>query len=187
MTLNDTFFKKPSELHMISRRFIEELNTSVEEVTYKRGQTWLGAGQVCRELAFLQKGSVASSRENKGTECITMLWNEGDILLSAYSFFNQKPALETTWFLSDASISKLPERTIKALLAKYDDMQVIISSILSDALVRVEEHAFMLTHHSPQEKLAYALQEYRPAFNLLTRDQQASFLNITRRTLSDLI
>ncbi|MBB2143943.1 hypothetical protein GM921_00470 [Pedobacter sp. LMG 31464] len=184
---HNTLFAGPNELRMISRRFLQEFTASAEQVHYKKGQQWLASGQQSRDILLIQQGAMASSQHYKQTNCITMLWTAHDIVFSGESFFHQQPSQQDIWFLSDATAYSINHRTVNALSAKYDDMHFILNFYLAEALTQSIRHSFMLTYHSPAEKFAYAQKEFHSAFNQLTREQQASFLNITRRTLSDLL
>jgi CRP-like cAMP-binding protein len=179
-------FEGPNQLRMISRRFMSEFTDSAETIEYKRGQQWLAQGQHSREILLIKNGAMASSRQYVRTSCVSMLWRDGNIVLQPDSFFLLQPSLQDIWFLCDTTVYSISQRSVNALSAKYDDMQFILCFYLADALKKATNHSFMLTYHTPVEKLAYARSQFKEAFNLLTREQQASFLGITRRTLSEL-
>jgi CRP-like cAMP-binding protein len=168
-------FEQANQLRMISRRFIEEFTSSVDLVEFKKGQQWLSVGQHSSQLILIQDGAMAASRNYQHNSCISMVYNDSDAVFSPESFF-----------LADSTVYSLDSRTLNALSAKYDDMQFIIAHYLAQANIRATRHSFMLACYSPAEKFSYAMEELGRAFRLLTREQQASFLGISRRTLSEL-
>lgn len=180
-------FEQANQLRMISRRFIEEFTSSVELVEYRKGQQWLSVGQHSSQLILIDKGAMASSRKYGFSSCVSMVFNDTDAVFSPESFFLQQPSDQDLFFLKDSTVYSLERRTLDALSVKYDDMQFILSHYLAQANIRSTRHGFILACYSPTEKFSYAMDELGQAFRLLTREQQASFLGISRRTLSELL
>jgi len=180
-------FEQANQLRMISRRFIEEFNSTVALVEFKKGQQWLCAGQHSNQLILIENGAMASSRGHGQDSCVTMVFNDTEAVFSPESYFLLHPSDQHFFFLADTAAYNLERRTLEALLVKYDDMQFILCQYLARANIIAGRHAYMLACATPIERLRYALADLGKAFRLLTREQQASLLGISRRTLSELL
>lgn len=101
----------------MEKEFISSLAVSK---TYKKGDYFLRAGQVCREVGFIEKGLIRyySTRDN-GEEITLYFGKENEFTCNYQSFLNHS--------VSERSIQCL--ETCEILVISYDDLQRLYAEV----------------------------------------------------------
>ncbi len=182
-----SFFDRPCELRMFTAKFQAEFRRVLKTATYKKDEVWLAAGSVGHELGMIETGCAIGLRDNMGTSCVCKLYPTHSILLPSASIFQDEPSKISIRFLMDTLVYTLSARSLQVLTSQYDEAVFINNFFMADETARAEELSFVLAQLYPDQRLEYVLEHYGDVFNLLTRDQQASFLGISIRTMIDLL
>ncbi len=170
----------------LSDGFQEEFMRSLMRTTYEPNEIWLGAGIVGKELGMIETGAAIGLRDNGETRHVSKLFPEKSILLPGTGIFQGKPSKTHIRFLVETSVYMLSASALETLHKQYRETAFIIQFFMASETDLAEEYSFVLAHRHPRQRLAYVRKNYGDVFHMLTRDQQASFLGISTRTLTDL-
>jgi CRP-like cAMP-binding protein len=183
-TMNDlkNFLKT---LAPITDQDFEAAQHAFSELHLKKGATFLQQGMVCRQIAYVSKGSLKLFYVNEKAEAITSCFCTPNSLATSYkSFIQQQP--------SELSIEALENTTLWVI--DYDSLQKLYSSsIVWQSLGRavaereyfvMEQYASVLNNESAKEKYLRLLREQPEVLQKATVEDIASYLGVSRRTLS---
>lgn len=148
-------------------------------------QFLLQEGDVCRELAFVEKGALYSfSVDLKNNQHIIRFAFEGWWIADLQSFFTKKPTNLNVEVLEDSELLVLDRRNHEKLLeeiAAYERYHRIILQNAYVALQRRVENAIGLTAEEKYNRLI----EQNPTFmNRVPLNLVASYLGMSPETLS---
>lgn len=155
------------------------------EVKLKKGDVFVAQGKVCRRVAFILKGTLRTYYLNdKAEETTSCFCKENNFTTAFKSFVMQQP--------SDVSIEAMEASTL--LVIDYDGLQALYQSIpvwqsisraaLEREYIVVEQYAALLNNESAKEKYSRLLAEDPSILQKASVEDIASYLGITRRTLS---
>lgn len=142
-------------------------------------------GKVCREVAFIQKGTLRTYYLNEKSEEVTSCFCVANNLTTSYkSFVSQQP--------SELSIQAIEDTEL--LIINYADLQNLyqqsivwqhIGRIIAERQYMVmEQYANILCNETAKEKYLRLLKEQPSILNKASVNDIASYLGVTRRTLS---
>ncbi|WP_240775093.1 Crp/Fnr family transcriptional regulator [Pedobacter xixiisoli] len=145
------------------------------------------AGEICRRLYFIESGIVRSYHiDDYGNECTNWFMGEGDLACAATSFFEQKPSLENIELLQDSVLVSITWNQLNALYADFNEANLIGRVMAEKYLVIIA--AINMQRNTPKIMSRYAnlLRQHPNIEQLTTQGNIASYLGITRETLSRL-
>lgn len=148
-------------------------------------QFLLQEGDVCRELAFVEKGALYSfSVDSKGNQHVIRFAFEGWWMANLQSFFTQKPTRLNIEVLEDSELLVLDKKNHDNLIEKLPPYERYHRIIVQNAYVALQqrvENALGLTAEEKYERLL----EQNPEFlNRVPLTLVASFLGMSPETLS---
>ncbi len=152
--------------------------------TYKKKELFITEGKVCREVAFIVKGSFRYFQTIDGMEVSTFFSFENN-WVSAYSSFLSKTN-------SSVSIEAMEDATLFVL--SYDDLQYLyqhhpsaerFGRLMAEYLINcLEERTYSLLLKTPKERYLKALTDNRTYFERVPLHYIASYLGIAPESLS---
>lgn len=150
-----------------------------------RRQFLLQEGDVCRELAFVEKGALYSySLDLSGTKHVIRFAFDGWWMANLQSFFTGEPTQLNIEVLEDSELLMLDKKNHEILLEKvhaYERYHRIIVQNAYVALQRRVENALGLTAEEKYERLIAE----SPAFlNRVPQHLIASYIGVSPETLS---
>lgn len=148
-------------------------------------QFLLQEGDVCRELAFVEKGALYSySVDSKGNQHVIRFAFEGWWMANLQSFFTKEPTRLNIEVLEDSELLMLDRQNHEKLLEEIPAYERYHRIILQNAYVALQqrvENALGLT----AEKKYNRLLEQNPEFmNRVPLNLVASYLGMSPETLS---
>lgn len=156
-----------------------------KEVKLNKGDVFIAQGKVCRQVAFILKGTLRTYYLNdRAEETTSCFCKENNFTTAFKSFVTQQP--------SDVSIEAMEATTL--LVIDYDSLQALYQTIpvwqsigraaLEREYIVVEQYAALLNNESAKEKYTRLLAEDPSLLQKASVEDIASYLGITRRTLS---
>lgn len=142
-------------------------------------------GKICQEVAFIKKGTLRTYYLNEKSEEVTSCFcTENNLTTSYKSFVSQQP--------SELSIQAIED--VELLVIEYLDLQKLyqqsivwqnIGRIIAERQYMVmEQYANILCNETAKEKYLRLLKEQPSILNKASVHDIASYLGVTRRTLS---
>lgn len=169
----------------ISDEEFENANTYFREVRLEKGESLLQEGNVCKQMAFVTRGVLRTFYLNHKAQEITHCFRTAGMFASAYrSFVLQEPS-----FLSITALEY-----VELILIDYDHLQKLyqtslvwqrIGRILAErAYIEMEDYATVLNNELAIEKYQRLLKEQPEVIQKSNVEHIATYLGVTRRTLS---
>jgi len=110
-----------------------------------------------------------------------MLVNPGQPVIPTHGLFLDEKSPYTYQFLEDSEVYVMDSRALAALLLKHDDARLLLHFLLAEQLKRQEAHGLVLAFADPEARIAYAEANHKLPFGMLNREDQASFLGMSKR------
>lgn len=169
----------------ISDEEFENASTYFREVRLEKGESLLQEGNVCKQMAFVTRGVLRTFYLNHKAQEITHCFRTAGMFASAYrSFILQEPS-----FLSITALEY-----VELILIDYDHLQKLyqtslvwqrIGRILAErAYIEMEDYATVLNNELAIEKYQRLLKEQPEVIQKSNVEHIATYLGVTRRTLS---
>lgn len=148
-------------------------------------QFLLQEGDVCRELTFVEKGSLYSySVDSKGNQHVIRFAFEGWWMANLQSFFTSSPTRLNIEVLENSELLILDKNNHELLLEKIPAYERYQRIILQNAYVALQQRVENALGLTAEEKYARLI-EQRPEFlNRVPLNLVASYLGVSPETLS---
>ncbi len=174
-----------NQIAPISEKEFNKTIAFFKEVKLLKGDYFVKQGNVCREIAYINKGFLRTFYLNHKVEEITSCFCNENALTTSYKSFILQQA-------SNLSIQATEETEL--LVIDYEDIQKLynksivwqnIGRILSEReYIALEQYASILNNETAKEKYLRLLKEQPIVLQKAKVEDIASYLGVTRRTLS---
>lgn len=150
-----------------------------------KGEYLIRQDQVCKHIAFIVKGSFRTYYLNdKGEETTSCFCTENGFTTSYKSFIFQEPSTLSIQAIEDSEILTIDYDKLH-FLYNSSTVWLHIGRIVSEQqYLSLEKYASVLNNESAKEKYLRLLKEQPSVIHKATVEDIASYLGITRRTLS---
>lgn len=162
----------------------DDMLQRLQHRSYKKKDVFIKEGKICRELAFVLKGSFRYYKTIDGIE-VTTFFSFEHYWISAYtSFLTRSPSFITVEAMEDAEV----------VVLNYDDMQYLydhyvsferFGRLMAEYLVTcLDERMHSLLLKTPEERYLKTLNDNRIYFERVPQHYIASYLGIAPESLS---
>lgn len=155
-----------------------------KKVEIKKGQILLSEGEVCSNAYFMVNGLARLYYLIKGKEVTNRFILPKSVAISYYSFFSQKPSFEYIDVLSDSRALVISKQEMDKIYLDFPELHKIMQGMLQQSHIESEERAMILRKLSAKEKYSIMRSKFPEVFNSASTEQIATFLGVTRETLS---
>lgn len=153
--------------------------------TFERKKLLLSPGETARRVYFIRSGFLrAYFIDDSGNECTTWFSGKGDLMISIHSFFTQQPANEYIEVLQDCKLQSLTWLELNAYYADFREGNLLGRLVTQRYFILSEERAILLRTRSPEQRYDLLLRNHPEIEQQTTQQNIASFLGISRETLS---
>ena len=128
----------------------------------------------------------AYSIDQNGREITSWIMGPGELIISVHSFFTQKPAQEYIEILQSAELQSLTWNQLNSYYADFPEGNLIGRILTQKYYILSEERSILIRTTSPLERYHILLAQYPKIEQQTTQSNIASYLGITRETLSRL-
>jgi CRP-like cAMP-binding protein len=151
----------------------------------RRRQYILQEGDVCKYVAFVEKGMLRSyTIDEKGNEHIMQFAFEGWWIADQFSFLTGEPATYTIDALEDSELLLLSRQAEEQLLEKIPKFERYFRILLQNSLIATQRRLISSLSHSAEERYNELLSVCPTIPRRVPQHMMASFLGITPETLS---
>lgn len=180
----DALFQVLSSIKEVSTDFRRTFEPLIVEERLPKRHLLLCEGQVCRRIYFVKEGFARAYYYSGSKEFTTWFMGTGEIVISVYSFFTQRPSFEFIELLENSTLQSISWQELQELYSKFPDFNFIGRIITEQYYIRSEETAIQLRTLSASERYQTLIKKY-PAFLQHTPlIHIASHLGISPETLS---
>lgn len=163
----------------------KRVNKEVITEEFERKSLLLRPGEISRRLYFIRSGFLrAYFIDENGKECTTWFMGKGDLMISVYSFFTQKPAHEYIEVLQDCKLQSLSWQQLNAYYADFSEGNLLGRIVTQKYYIMSEERAIFLRTQTPTLRYDKLLEQHPGIEQETSQSNIASYLGISRETLS---
>lgn len=155
------------------------------EQNLKKGDFFVQQDKVCREVAFIVKGTLRVYYLNeKFEETTSCFCTENNFTTSYKSFVLQEPSTLILQAIEDTQLLVIEHDNLEKLYSNNTVWQTIGRVIAQREYIVMEQYASILSNETGKEKYLRLLKEQPNVLQIAKIEHIASYLGVTRRTLS---
>lgn len=155
------------------------------EQNLKKGDFFVERDKVCRHIAFIVKGTLRTYYINEKAENTTSCFcTENNLTTSYKSFILQQPSNLILQAIEDTQLLVIDFENLQKLYSKNTVWQTIGRAVAEREYIVMEQYAAVLNNETAKEKYLRLLKEQPNVVQKANIEDIASYLGITRRTLS---
>jgi CRP-like cAMP-binding protein len=169
----------------ISDKEFEETIGYFSEKHLHKGDFFIKQFSVCRQVGFIIKGTIRIYYINQKDEETTYGFCQENCLTTSFkSFISQTPSDLILQALEDTDLLTIDYDKLNLLYKKYPTWQNIGRIITQNEFLNMEQYASVLNNETAKEKYLRLLKEQPNVLQKANIEDIASYLGVTRRTLS---
>lgn len=187
--------KNQSELHNfknflkriapISDKEFEDTVVFFKKVTLKKGDFFVEQDKTCRQIAFVNEGLLRTFYVNHKAEEITSCFCTKNSWTTSYkSFILQQPSTLSILALEQTQLLVIDYENLQKLYSTSLVWQNIGRAVAEREYMVMEQYASVLNNDTAKEKYLRLLKEQPLVLQKAAIKDIASYLGVTRRTLS---
>ena len=177
-----------AQLNMIaplSEKLEIRFRQCLKSETLPRRHLLLESGQISRKIYFINRGFArAFHHEPSGREYTTWFMGEGDLMISVFSFYTQRPAAENIELLEESELLSMTWNQLQSIYADHPEYNYTGRLVTEKYYIMAEERAILLRTLTARERYERLLLSYPGILQKASLGQVASFLGISQETLS---
>lgn len=171
----------------LSQAYHERLKQQLETLHFPAKTLLLQPGEICRHIYFISSGLVRIYRvDEMGREKTIIFMGPGELAVDASSFYEQTPATEYLETLQPTTIQSLSWHQLNSFYADFKEGNYIGRIITQKYLVLAVERNMELLTNNVESRYQSLLRKYPKIEQQVTQAHIASYLGISRETLSRL-
>jgi len=148
-------------------------------------QFLLQEGDVCREIAFIEKGALYSySVDGKANQHVMQFGFEGWWIADLHSFFTGTPSTLNIEVMEDAELLLIDRSSHEELLEEIPAYERYQRTIMQNAYVALQQRVENALGLTAEEKYARLLERSPEFMNRVPLNLVASYLGMSSETLS---
>ncbi|MFH5883951.1 Crp/Fnr family transcriptional regulator [Halalkalibaculum sp. DA3122] len=148
-------------------------------------QFLLQEGDICRELAFVEKGALCSySVDSKGNQHVLRFAFDGWWIADLQSFFTKHPSTFNIEVLEDSELLMLDRQNHEKLLEEIPGYERYHRIIVQNAYVALQQRVENALGLTAEEKYARLIKHNPEFMNRVPLNLVASYLGMSPETLS---
>jgi CRP-like cAMP-binding protein len=169
----------------ISDKEFDETVIFFKEQTLRKGDFFVKEGKICRQIAFVNKGVLRTFYLNdKAEETTSCFCTENSLTTSYKSFILQQPSTLSIQALEETELLVIDYENLQKLYSTSIVWQNIGRAITEREYIVMEQYASVLNNETAKEKYLRLMKEQPTILKKANIEDIASYLGITRRTLS---
>lgn len=180
---------------LLHQKFSEIIDLSGEEFEYaktlfipkklKKKRILIEAGEICKYTVFVEKGLLRSFKaDDKGNEYILQFALSGWWTADLYSFLTNEPTLYNIEALEDSELLMITKPSWDLLLEKVPAFERYFRVLIQNNLINTQRRLMSSFTETAEEKYLKLLREFPDILQRVPQHMIASYLGITRETLS---
>lgn len=174
------------------KRFInlsEDENRALENILiYKKiGKKELFAenNRVCTKLLFINKGYFRFyHHDTNGNEITSDFYFAPSFITSYTSFITGEPSFVNVQAMDDMEVLEIQKNDLNELYLKYPNIERLGRLIAESVAITSEKHLFLLLNQTAEMRYKTLLERNPEYVNTIPLQHIASYLGITKETLS---
>jgi CRP-like cAMP-binding protein len=183
----ELLYKKVTEKITLTEEEFEICKTLFTPRKLRKKQFMLQEGDISRYQIFVNKGLLRSyTIDEKGAEHILQFALEGWWTADLYSFFTDEPSLFNIEALEDSELLLITRSSWETLLEKVPVFERYFRILIQNSLIATQRRLMGSLSETAEKKYLKFMKMYPESIQRVPQHMIASYLGITRETLSRL-
>lgn len=185
MTTHIEIARKIAEInHPLSKESIHALADILVCRKYRKGETVLHEGEVCKAMLFIEKGLLRQFYYKYDKDLTEHIGYENGMIICIESYFKQEPTRLIVETLESSVVWEIPKVQIEALAERHDDIERLYRKFLEVSLIESQVKADTLRFEPAHERYNKLLHLHPEILRRAPLVYIASLLQMTPETLS---
>jgi len=181
----ELLYKKVNSIIPITEEELSSCKDLFVSKKLRKRQFLLQEGDVCKYQAFVEKGMLRSyTIDEKGTEHILQFASEGWWMADLSSYLTGEPSLFNIEALEDAELLLLTKPSWEKLMQTIPRSEHYFRILIQNNLVATQKRLMQSLVETAEEKYIKFTQTYPDCIQRLPQHMIASYLGLSRETLS---
>ena len=181
----DKFLNQYCDPSFFTQDGLNEIHKHLSILEMDKESLLIREGQLSNYVFYLISGAVRSFYIKDGVEVNTGFSFEGEMEGSFQNFLN-KPSKETLQVMEKCRLISINMNTLRPLLKSNIQVSNFVRIIIEEYTAFLEDRLFSLQYMSSMERYLYLIESNPEIFQRIPLTYIASYLGITRETLSRL-
>ena len=171
----------------LSPGLIEHLQKIIKYRKVKKGEILLRPGQISRHIYFVKKGFLRAYYVNKkGVEVSAWFMDEGKLVVSITSFYDQVPSHETIEALEDCELYYISFDELEEVYQTFTEFNTVGRKLITRYLIDWDKQIYAIRMKKGPARYGWLLKN-KPEWILRAPQKHlASFLGMTDVRLSQI-
>lgn len=181
----NVLFSKLAEKISLTEEELSLFTTYLTPKKLRRKQYLLQEGDVCKYVAFVEKGALRSyTVDNKGTEHIIQFALEGWWIADMYSMLTGEPASQYIDAIEDSEVVLISKQAQEELMQRIPKYEHYNRLILQNAYIAAQRRFNHMASLTTEERYTKLVDSYPDIVQRVPQHMIASYLGLTPETLS---
>ncbi|HLZ17553.1 MAG TPA: Crp/Fnr family transcriptional regulator [Cyclobacteriaceae bacterium] len=151
---------------------------------WSKGALLLKEGERCREIHFIEDGAIKAFQVKEGKDINLSFYFEGEFATNLKSLRQELPSEHNLQATEELLTCTFTKADLLHLYTLSPEIVVWGRNLLESLVIKQEEHAALFKLYSPAERYTWLLTHEPMFIQRLSVSQIASYLGITRESLS---
>jgi CRP-like cAMP-binding protein len=170
-------------INPMSPELIDQLSDNLKTTTLKTGEYLLRAGEVCRNVYFVQKGLLRSISLEDSKEVSNWFMGENDVVYAVESFLKQEASKESIQALEDCTLYYITYSELQDIYRNFSEFNWHGRVLTEKYYLLNMERSSILANPDRDQRYRLLWQSHRAHFNRVQNEYLASYLGVSLRTL----
>lgn len=159
----------------------------VRQKNLSRKELVLKEGQLCRDINFVQSGTLRAFYLDKSGKDSTVMFAVTDWWITdMFCFVNHQEAMLNIEALEDSTVFQLAKKDLDTLFVEVPKFEKFFRVLMQNAYVREQLRVIQTLSLTAEERYNHFLAKYPQVVKQVTQKQIASYLGITPEFLSNI-
>ncbi|MCD7713964.1 MAG: Crp/Fnr family transcriptional regulator [Prevotella sp.] len=163
---------------------LDILESIIEPMRYKKGETILAAGDQCEYIYYLDQGLIRQFYYKNDKEVTEYLASDHTIFMSIESLFKDIPSKNQIETLELSIIYGLPKSKLEEISLHYVNIQMLYRKILEESLIISQRRADLMRFENAQSRYEKLCKQEPQVVIRTPLLHIANYLQMTPETLS---
>lgn len=181
---NEELFKLLSGKYPLRPELKERLNEMIKREYYAKSQVILKPGQTSNRAWFIEKGAAMGVIYREDKKVPFWFWNEGQLMISLNSFFNQVPSETYIELLEPSVLLSISFDNVSEIIRHFPESNDYIRRVMHEYQKMSEKRILEFAAYSPEEHYLHLMKDCPALFRKASVESIAAYLGISRKTLN---
>ena len=127
---------------------LDVLESLLVPIKYGKGEKILQEGEICRNIAYIERGLIRQFYFKNGKEVTEHLGVDHSIFMCIESLFKEEPTRLQVEALEPTLVYALPKARLEAAAMRNVNIQMLYRKILEESLIQSQIHADLVRFES---------------------------------------